>query len=421
VLVEAILRRSVYLVLLLENPAALVLLVQLCAASSWFADFLARQPLLLDELLDVDNLFHVSSASEMAQELKQYLLRLPVADQEQTMATTRYFKHANLLRIAAMEVTGQLPLMRVSDQLTQVAETLLQAVLQQAWQELAAIHGQPCNQEGPCDQFIIVGYGKVGGWELSYSSDLDLVFIYQMPSELMTDGHRSVANSVFCTRLGQRIIHLLNTMTAAGRLYEVDMRLRPDGAKGLLVSSLGAFERYQLNDAWTWEHQALTRARPLAGCVQLQQQFQQVRQQVLAQPRELTQLRADVVQMRNRMRAHLGSKAGSGQGAETFHLKQDEGGIVDIEFLVQYAVLAHAHQHPQLLTYTDNIRILDSLQQVGLMAAADAEGLRDAYRALRTTEHRLTLQNQASWITHEALLEERHKVKSIWHRFIGVV
>lgn len=421
VLVEAVLQRSVYLVLLLENPTALMLLVRLCGNSAWFSEFLARQPLLLDELLNVNSLFQVNNTQEMAQELEQHLLCLPMANHEHIMAAMRYFKNVNLLRIAAMEVTEQLALTQVSDQLTQVAEILLQEILQQAWQELVTLHGHPCNEMGPCDQFIIVGYGKVGGLELSYSSDLDLVFIYQMPETLMTNGQRPIANTVFLTRLGQRIIHLLNTMTADGRLYEVDMRLRPDGSKGLLVTSLATFERYQLNEAWTWEHQALTRARPLAGCEQLQQEFRQVRRRVLGQPRCLTKLKTDVVTMRNRIRKSSGRKANSGShAADVFHLKQDAGGIVDIEFLVQYAVLAYGYQYPQLLTYTDNIRILDNLQQVGLITIDDAQDLCNVYRSLRSIQHRLTLQNQANLVVPETLLQQRRRVQCIWQQLINL-
>jgi glutamate-ammonia-ligase adenylyltransferase len=418
VLIGAVLRRSVYLVLLLENPGALRLLVELCAASSWFADFLARQPSLLDELLDVNSLFHVPDAVALKQELEQNLLRLPEDDTEQLMEALRHFKHAHLLRIAANEVTGRLSLMQVSDQLTFVAEAVMGQVMHLAWRELGERHGNPQNQHGACDNFIVVGYGKVGGWELSYGSDLDLVFVYDMPSQTETDGPKPIANSVFFTRLGQRMINYLNTVTGAGQLYEVDMRLRPDGAKGLLVSSLTAFTQYQLHEAWTWEHQALVRARPIAGSQSLAQAFLKVRQQVLGQPREPQELRQEVVSMRNKMRQQLATKPSADGKVHEFHLKQDEGGIVDIEFMVQYAVLAHGQSQPELLTHTDNIRILEGLESQGLMPAEQAHSLREAYQLMRSVEHRLTLQNQAGKVSADELFEQRQTVKGIWQKMM---
>ncbi|MDP6969394.1 MAG: bifunctional [glutamate--ammonia ligase]-adenylyl-L-tyrosine phosphorylase/[glutamate--ammonia-ligase] adenylyltransferase [Gammaproteobacteria bacterium] len=414
VLIEAVLRRSVYLVLLQENPSTLRLVVDLCAASPWFADFLAHQPSLLDELLDANTLFAVPTPALLAQELQQRLLRVPEDDMEQTMEVLRHFKQASALRVAAQEVTGKLPLMRVSDQLTFTAEVVLQQVLRLAWRELGQRYGEPCDGQQSAADFIIVGYGKVGGWELSYGSDLDLVFIYDAPFNGMTNGDKSIANSVFFTRLGQRIISYLNTITAAGQLYEVDMRLRPDGAKGLLVSTLSAFAKYQQQQAWTWEHQALVRARPIAGSATLATRFDQVRQQVLAQIREPEKLRQEVVAMREKMRASLASKPNLQGEMEYFHLKQDQGGIVDIEFMVQFGVLAYAHKEPALLTYTDNIRILDALRDAGLMSANVTQILADCYRAMRAVEHRQALQNQAGQVAIDELQEQRQQVQAIW-------
>ncbi len=415
VLIEAVLRRSVYLVLLLENPTALRLLVELCAASSWFADFLARQPSLLDELLDVNSLFKVPNAMQLKQELEQNLLRLPEDDTEQLMEALRHFKHAHLLRVAAQEVTGRLPLMKVSDQLTYVAEAVVGQVKNLAWRELSERHGNPQNEHVPSDDFIVVGYGKVGGWELSYGSDLDLVFIYDMPSQMETDGAKPIANSMFFTRLGQRMINYLNTVTAAGQLFEVDMRLRPDGAKGLLVSTLTAFTQYQLNKAWTWEHQALVRARPIAGSHDLSNKFITVRKQVLCQPRQTGTLKQEVISMRKKMRQQLVSKPDTEGLTGQFRLKHDAGGMIDIEFIVQFGVLAHAHQYPQLLTYTDNIRVLDGFELQGILSATQAQDLREAYQIMRALEHRLTLQNQAGQVSSNELCEQRQKVMEIWH------
>ena len=416
-LIEAVLRRSVYLVLLQENPSTLRLVVDLCAASPWFAEFLAYQPSLLDELLDANTLFSVPNQAQVSGELRERLLRVPEDNIEQTMEVLRHFKQACLLRVAAQEVTGKLPLMGVSDQLTFTAEAVLQHVLRLAWRALAQRHGEPCDGQEPCAEFIIAGYGKVGGWELSYGSDLDLVFIYDAPFDGMTNGEKSIPNSVFFTRLGQRIISYLSTITAAGQLYEVDMRLRPDGAKGLLVTTLSAFEKYQQQQAWTWEHQALVRARPIAGSQTLAGRFNQVRRQILAQPRDEDKLRQDVITMREKMRASLATKSSS-QGEQFFHIKQDQGGMVDIEFMVQFAVLAYAARSESLLTYTDNVRILDALCDTSLMPKEATQRLADCYRQMRSAEHRQALQNQAGKVAIHKLQEQRHQVQSIWQTFM---
>ncbi|MFW1677419.1 bifunctional [glutamate--ammonia ligase]-adenylyl-L-tyrosine phosphorylase/[glutamate--ammonia-ligase] adenylyltransferase [Pontibacter sp. JAM-7] len=412
-LVQAVLRRSSYLVLLSENPSALQQLVRLCSASSWFAEKLAQQPILLDELIDSRTLYHLPDTQQLRNELRQQLLRIPEDDTEQLMDALRYFKNAHLLKVAASEITGALPLMKVSDYLTWTAEVILQAVLQMAWRIMTEKHGLPQKSPGqPCDpDFIIVGYGKMGGIELSYGSDLDLVFIHAADPNLHTDGEKSLVNSVFFTRLGQKIIHILNTLTTSGQLYEVDMRLRPSGNAGLLVSSLTAFERYQNTDAWTWEHQALVRARVIAGDPQLKQKFEAVRSSLLSQPRDKAALRQEVVEMRNKMLQHLGSKKDS-----QFDLKHDRGGIVDIEFLVQYTVLANAANDPSLLTYTDNIRILDCAEASGLLSPQDADQLREAYKAFRSAGHQQALKEQSGVLEAHELSDLRDAVAALWQQ-----
>ncbi|MFT6914279.1 MAG: glutamate-ammonia-ligase adenylyltransferase [Motiliproteus sp.] len=425
-LIEAVLRRSAYLVLLAENPGALAQLVKLCCSSAWFAAQLAKQPILLDELIDVSSLYAPPNKQALQQELRQQLLRIPEEDVEQLMEALRYFKSAHQLRVAAAEISGALPLMKVSDYLTYIAEVVLEGALDIAWTLMIDKHGRPQQSQGvPADKaFIVVGYGKLGGIELSYGSDLDLVFIHDVAPNLNTDGDpalgkKPVDNQLFFTRLGQRIITLLNTTTASGQLYEVDMRLRPSGNSGLLVSSLRAFRDYQLKDAWTWEHQALVRARVITGNRALQQDFEQVRQEVLGQPRDREQLCTSVRSMRLKMREHLGSKnRGKGEGA-VFHLKQDQGGIVDIEFLVQYLALQGAAEFPELVRFTDNIRILDAAEQSGLLPTADAELLREAYKDYRARGHRLSLQEQTTVISADELREPRAAVAAIWDRVMG--
>lgn len=422
-LVEAVARRSAYLVLLTENPGALRRLLTLCAASPWIAEQITRFPLLLDELLNEGRLFKPPLAPELAAELRERLTRIPEDDLEQQMEALRHFKLAHRLRVAASEIAGSLPLMKVSDYLTWLAEAILEQVLALAWRQTVAKYGVPQRADGTlCDPgFIIVGYGKVGGLELGHGSDLDLVFIHDGDPQAETDGAKSIDGAQFFTRLGQRIIHLLTTQTNSGQLYEVDMRLRPSGASGLLVSSLGAFERYQQNEAWTWEHQALVRARVLVGCKQVGAAFEKVRAAVLGRPRDLPTLRQEVSEMRAKMRDNLGTKAtAAGTAANAFEatarfdIKQDAGGIVDIEFMVQYAALAWSEEHPSLLRYTDNIRILEGLEEVGLMPAEDASLLREVYKAYRSAAHRQALQNEAGVIAGDQFVDERRQVSRIW-------
>lgn len=420
-LVSAVLRRSAYLVLLAENPGALKQLVRLCSASAWFSEQLAKQPILLDELIDQRTLYTPPDKEQIRNELRQQLLRIPEEDTEQLMEALRYFKNAVTLRVAASEITGALPLMKVSDYLTWTAEAILNVVLEIAWRNLSEKHGVPMLSQGvPCDpNFIIIGYGKVGGIELSYGSDLDLVFIHNADPNLFTDGDKQIANSVFFTRLGQRIIHILNTFTPSGQLYEVDMRLRPSGNSGLLVSSLKAFTDYQQKEAWTWEHQALVRARVVAGDPKLQQEFEAVRAEILAAERDKTELKKEVVEMRQKMRDHLGSKNTENTENPVFHLKQDRGGIVDIEFMTQYCVLANAHEHASLTEFTDNIRILEGVEACDLMSAEEAQKLRDAYIEFRSVGHSLTLQERSNEISDDELRDSRDFVAGSWDKLLG--
>lgn len=422
-LVEAVARRSAYLVLLTENPGALRRLLTLCAASPWIAEQITRFPLLLDELLNEGRLFKPPLAPELAAELRERLTRIPEDDLEQQMEALRHFKLAHRLRVAASEIAGSLPLMKVSDYLTWLAEAILEQVLALAWRQTVAKYGTPLRTDGTlCDPgFIIVGYGKVGGIELGHGSDLDLVFIHDGDPQAETDGPKSIDGAQFFTRLGQRIIHLLTAQTNSGQLYEVDMRLRPSGASGLLVSSLGAFARYQENEAWTWEHQALVRARVLVGSQDVGHAFEKVRAQVLGKPRDLARLQQEVSEMRAKMRDNLGTRStAAGTAANAFDagvpfdLKQDAGGIVDIEFMVQYAALAWSHSHPPLLRWTDNIRILEELEHERLMPAEDASLLREAYKAYRSAAHRQALQKDAGVIPGDQFADERRQVLRIW-------
>lgn len=413
-LVEAILRRTAYMVLLLENPGACTQLVSLCSESPWIAQQLAETPLLLDELLNAESLYHPPAKAELQDDLRQQMLRIPFEDLEEQMESLRHFKKAHLLRLAASELKGTLPLMKVSDYLTWLAEVVLDHVVNVAFSNLVSRHGYPKRADGSvCEtDFAIIGYGKLGGIELGYTSDLDLVFVHGADPELATDGEKSIDNAVFYTRLGQRIVHILNTQTPSGLLYEVDMRLRPSGNSGLLVSTLHAFEKYQRSEAWTWEHQALARARGVAGCRETLEAFESIRHDILCQSRGREKLRQTVVDMREKMRTSLGTPESRQQ--EVFHIKHDTGGIVDIEFLVQYLMLANCADHPELTQWSDNIRQMEALGQVGVMSVADTEKLRDVFIALRSTIHRRALQNLNSEVEAGNFPEERDYVRGLW-------
>ena len=417
-LVEAILRRTAYMVLLLENPGARTQLVNLCSESPWIARQLAETPLLLDELLNAESLYHPPARDELQDDLRQQMLRISYDDLENQMESLRHFKKAHTLRVAASELKGTLPLMKVSDYLTWIAEVVLDHVVDVAFSNLVARHGYPGRAGGATNEtdFAVVGYGKLGGIELGYTSDLDLVFVHNADTELATDGEKSIDNAVFYTRLGQRIVHILNAQTPSGQLYEVDMRLRPSGNSGLLVSTLQAFEKYQRSDAWTWEHQALARARGVAGSSKTLAAFEAVRHDTLCQNRDKNTLCQEVVDMREKMRVNLGTP--ESRREETFHIKHDAGGIVDMEFMVQYLMLAWSESHPELTGWSDNIRQMEELGRAGVLPVEEAEQLRKAYIALRSCIHRRALQNLNSQVAGDAFLEERRYIRSAWQKIM---
>ncbi|WP_110692648.1 bifunctional [glutamate--ammonia ligase]-adenylyl-L-tyrosine phosphorylase/[glutamate--ammonia-ligase] adenylyltransferase [Salinicola halophyticus] len=417
-LIEAVLRRTAYLSLLRENPQVLPSLIRLCAASPWIAEQLARHPILLDELLTPATLYSPADKQRLADELRQTLARIPEDDEEGWLEAMRVFKQTQVLRVAASDIAGGRVLMKVSDYLTAIAEVVLDSVLQMAWRSLTARFGQPKPRDGSDEAaFLVVGYGKLGGIELGYGSDLDLVFLYDAAPRGVTDGAKSIDNLMFFTRLGQRIIHLLSVTTPSGTLYEVDMRLRPSGNAGLLVSSLQAFAEYQRKDAWIWEHQALVRARAVAGDRALGERFEAVRREVLGRERECDELRREVVRMRLKMREHLGS-GGDAREAGQFHLKQDAGGLVDIEFMNQYAVLALSARTPELLKVTDNMRLMDALAESGTLSEQDARDLQAAYLAYRDASHRASLAKRGSLVSSEGFAGHREHILALWQRWM---
>ena len=415
-LVTAVIRRSVYLVLLLENPPALAELVALCAASPWISDQLTRNPVLLDELLDRASLYTAPDKELLRDELRQQVSRLAEDDLEAQMDALRYFKASQVLRVAASELVGRLPVMQVSDKLTWIAEVILEKVLSIAWADLTGKYGQP-EREASGEGFAVFGYGKLGGIELGYGSDLDLVFIYDAKKGGVTDGQHSIDNAVFYTRLGQRMIHILETRMTMGQLYEVDMRLRPSGQSGLLVSTVSAFRSYQLDSAWTWEHQALVRARFVAGDPAVADAVMALREEVLRQPRDEAALAREVLAMRGKMREHLLPKEKPEDGE--FNLKQGSGGIVDIEFMVQYAVLAWSHRVPELAHWSDNVRIIEALGREGLFERQECDALTQAYLDYRSAAHQLSLQQQPGTVPQGRFVEARTAVSNKWQQLFA--
>jgi len=376
---------------------------------------LTRYPLLLDELLDPRRLYAPLHRDRLTAELDSLLASVGPEDLEQQMERLRQFAYSNVLRVASADITGAIPLMVVSDFLTEIAETVLERVVDLAWRHMSDRHGRPHGLADDATGFAVVAYGKLGGIELGYGSDLDLVYLHGNEQRgTRTDGERPLSAEQFYARMGQRIIHILTTQTPSGVLYEADMRLRPNGASGMLVSSLDAFQTYQLEDAWTWEHQALTRARAVAGDPRVKARFEEIRRQVLTRPRDAERLREEVRQMRERMRRELARRE-----QDRFDLKQAEGGIADIEFVVQYSVLRWAHEYPDLLDFSDNIRMLDGLARHHLLEGDEAQRLADAYRTFRAAYHRNTLQDQPGLVDGRCCAQEREAVVEIWRRLMG--
>ena len=408
-----IVSRTTYLELLLEYPSALKQLIRLCSASPMISDQLAHYPILLDELIDINSLYQTIEPNEYKSQLYQYLLRIHVDDEEQQLEALRQFKQMQLLHIAAADVEHILTTMKVSDHLTYVAEALLDFVVQMAWSQMVERYGKPAHLADNHKGLVVVAYGKLGGWELGYGSDLDLVFLHDCPANSVTNGDKQIDSRQFYLRLVQRIIHLFNVRTSFGILYEVDVRLRPQGDAGLLACSLDSFADYQMNEAWTWEHQALVRARAVYGENALIKRFNQIRHDVLCKPRDENQLKTEVRQMREKMRNHLGTTQ-----AELFNLKIDEGGIGDIEFLSQYLVLNYAHSHPKMTTWSDNVRILELATHYQIMDSDEAEQLTQAYIDMRNQIHQLALQLLPSTVSSSQFYSEKQIVNQSWQRWL---
>jgi glutamate-ammonia-ligase adenylyltransferase len=413
---QAISGRTAYIELLFENRGALSQLTKLCTASPWVTEQISRFPMLLDELLNPAQLYNPTPPQEFSAELQLAMLRVDPDDLEQQMEALRQFKLSEQLKIAAADITGALDVMKVSDHLTYLAEAIIKHVVNMAWQQISEKYGSPVSAtEGEKNEqnmgFAVIGFGKLGGLELGYGSDLDLVFVHDCEGNLNTTGPKTIESQHFYLKLAQRVLHLFNTKTASGQLYEVDMRLRPSGNAGLMVSHISGFADYQLQDAWTWEHQALIRARFICGSMELKHTFEQLRRRVLELPRDKSKLVIEVQEMREKMRQHLAKGT-----ALQVDLKQDKGGIADIEFIVQYYVLANSEGHANLTKWPDNVRILKALVDEKLMHEQQSQQLTQAYLDYRNTNHRLTLQQQAYALNSDKLSTRRQQVCEIWRQ-----
>jgi [glutamine synthetase] adenylyltransferase / [glutamine synthetase]-adenylyl-L-tyrosine phosphorylase len=417
--VNAIGGRSAYFALLNENPAARARFITLCGGSEFLASQVAVHPLLLDDLIDPRVMESPPRRDQLAVELDERLAGVEPEDLEAVMDALRNFQRAAVFRVAVADLTGRLPLMKVSDQLTWIAEVLLEACIRIARDDAEQRHGPPLC--GDAESLLrscgmaVIGYGKLGGLELGYGSDLDLVFVHDAGGEIQRTGGPDVIEAgMLFVRMTRRIVHLLTTPTGAGVLYEVDTRLRPSGKGGLLVTSLSAFENYQREHAWTWEHQALLRARAVAGEPRVREAFEQLRVRMLVEAVRRDDLRDEVRGMRERMRAELSTGT-----AAMFDLKQDAGGVADIEFLVQYLVLQHAADHPQLLRWPDNVRQIEDLRDAGFLSVADSELLHEAYVEFRLRLHRLALANAPGRAPAAEVAELREQVRALWLRIMG--
>ncbi|WP_194866544.1 bifunctional [glutamate--ammonia ligase]-adenylyl-L-tyrosine phosphorylase/[glutamate--ammonia-ligase] adenylyltransferase [Pseudoalteromonas sp. PPB1] len=406
--------RTAYLELLFENRGALQQLIKLCAHSVWIAEQVARYPILLDELIDPAVLYRPLPLSAYYSEVQQYFLRIDSEDLELQMEALRQFKQTQALRIAAADATGVLDIMKVSDHLTALSEAIIAKAVDIAWQQMVSRYGVPEGADAEHKGFAVVAYGKAGGLELGYNSDLDLVFVHNRDGNSVTTGDKSISSRQFYLKLAQRLMHLFNTRTNSGILYELDTRLRPEGNSGLLAINIESFYQYQQEQAWTWEHQALVRSRMVLGEPELVTRFNEIRHEILCQHRDNSTLSKDIVEMREKMRGHLDKST-----EVEFDLKQGVGGMTDIEFIAQYLVLNYAHAHPELARFPDNIRIFEMAHHAGVIDNATQSALTEAYCEFRDRYHLHSLNAGGRGVAMHEVAEWVDAVKVAWQRLLG--
>lgn len=416
-LLEAVCRRSIYLVMLSENPKATMDLIPMLATSSWIANELLAYPVLLDTFLQ-KRYRHLPSKTELMAILSQSLLSVAQGDDEAFLMSLRLFKKTQMLAVATSDVLRQHPIMKVSDSLTLIAEVVLECCLKRAFIELAQKHGYPKDCDGNrLDErhcgFAIIGYGKLGGIEMGYASDLDVVFLHRLSTEAMTDGNQPISGMKFAIRLVQKIINYLTTQTRDGRAYELDMRLRPSGNAGVMVVASRAFAEYQAHKAWVWEHQALVRARGICGDNQLLAEFDAIRQAILVKPRDTIALKQEIVAMRQKMYRAIK------HDPTQFHLKKDAGGLIDIEFMAQFCVLNYAYAYPKLAIWSDNIRIFETVAECGIWDQKLCQSLNELYLLLRKRIHKKSLSEQKPLVASDEWQAYRQKIIAIWQGLFG--
>jgi len=397
-LIETISRRGAYLALLQQHPQALMKIAEIIGSSAWAATYLTRHPILLDEVID-PRLYDVATDWEAFKQELAFRLDSEAGDTEREMDVLREEHHAQVFRLLAQDIAGLQTVERLADHLTQLADIIVQTTLDLCWNRLRERHPHP---ERP-PKFAVIAYGKLGGKELAYGSDLDLVFLHDDPAPGVGEIY---------ARLVQRMSTWLSSQTSAGTLFDTDFRLRPNGDAGLLVCSVDAFREYQMEKAWVWEHQALTRARHCAGDPEVGQRFEAIRVEILRQPRDLATLKEEVLVMRQRM---LDSHASNSE--ELFDIKQDPGGLVDVEFIVQYLILGHAHAHERLCGNLGNIALLRIAGELGLIPLDLAEQVRTIYREYRRMQHTFRLDGiRGAKVEREPYRKNIETVRALWSK-----
>jgi glutamate-ammonia-ligase adenylyltransferase len=397
-LIEAIAGRAAYLALLAEHPEALERVAQMIGASSWAAEFVTRHPFLLDELLDNRLLYGQPDLAAYEAGLRNALAHAPEGDVEREMNILREHHQAQVFRLLAQDLAGLLTVERHADHLSELADRTLGVAITEAWKQVRTRH-----RDTP--RFAVIAYGKLGGKELGYASDLDIIFLYDDEEERAQENY---------LRLAQRLNNLLSQRTSSGTLFETDLQLRPSGQKGLLVSSLEGFRTYQDESAWVWEHQALTRARFCAGDPQIGEAFEAIRVKILTRPRDIASLAKEVLAMREKLHAAHPNKSG------LFDLKHDRGGMIDVEFIIQFLVLAHASSHPVLTGNLGNIALLKIAADLNLISVKSAEQCRTAYREFRRMQHSLRLNGaQYARISPEQVMQHAQPVRELWAAVFG--
>lgn len=414
-LVSVIIKKSCYLSLLFENPSAVYQLVKLFGQSSWVGNYLKRYPVLLDELLDSRTLYYPPEKDEMSLILDSRIRGVDFGDTERLLETICIFRQSMILRIASAEISGEYPLMKISDRLTELAEVILERVLQKSWVELVGRYGYPEDESGRnllSPGIAVIAYGKLGGIELGYGSDLDLVFVHN-DSKGSTSGQRSISSIQFYTRLAQKVLSYLSVRTSAGRMYEIDLRLRPGGNSGVIIAPFKAFSEYFYSKAWTFEHQAFVKARMVFGYEKAEQEFFKLRENILGIKRDERELKNEIKEMRQKiLKTH-----GSGK-KDVFNLKYDQGAMMDIEFLVQYLVLKNSHKNKNIGAFTDIVRILSSLEREKIISRKEASFLRQAYLVYRSMGHKLDLMEAKPELENGRFDELRKGVRSLWENHL---